>query len=213
MSDANPKLLLDILSLPGQDMGGCLSNCSNKGKCTMNDQNKFVCKCQTYYRGSMCEIDIRGCTPKPCQNNGTCTEVIIPGQEDQGFTCNCSSPVYFGVRCEQKVNVCWNKTCNYNGKCFDNASNFKFTISFCVLVFVLFFFNFLNFFLAIPTCKCFKYFSGEDCDVKSEELKAMKQTAAVASVLAITMVTGFYISIFVGDYFSLAHASVVALFA
>lgn len=51
LGDANPQLLLNILALPGQDMGGCLSNCSNKGKCKMNEQNKFVCLCQQYYRG------------------------------------------------------------------------------------------------------------------------------------------------------------------
>lgn len=177
-------------------------------------KNKEFLRNHHIIAGSSCEIDIRGCTPKPCQNNGTCTEVIIPGQEDQGFTCNCSSPVFFGIRCEQKINVCWNKTCSYSGKCFDNASNLK---HFQVRVFDLlrksikFFFQFFQ--LAIPICKCFKYFSGEDCEIKSDELKAMKQTAAVASVVAITMVTGFYLSIFVGDYFSLVHASVVAMFA
>ena len=122
ISNANPAMLLNILSLPGQDMSGCLSNCSNMGKCTMNAQNKFVCECFRYYRGSMCEIDVRGCTPKPCQNNGTCNEVVLPGQLDQGFSCNCSSPVFFGERCEQKQNVCWNKTCSFQGKCFDNNS-------------------------------------------------------------------------------------------
>jgi hypothetical protein len=126
ISESNPAMMLNILSLPGQDMTGCLSNCSNHGRCTLNSKNKFVCECEQYYRGSNCEIDIRACTKKPCQNNATCTEVIIPGQEDQGFMCNCSSPVYYGERCEQKINVCWNKTCNMNGKCFDNNSNLSF---------------------------------------------------------------------------------------
>ena len=65
--------------------------------------------------------------------------------------------------------------------------------------------------LAIPTCKCFKYFSGDDCETKSDELKAMKQTATVASTLAIVVVTSFYVVIFAMDYFKYLHAIVVGL--
>lgn len=51
LSESNPKLLLGLLSQGDQDMSGCLSNCSNRGVCGINDQNKFGCNCEEYFRG------------------------------------------------------------------------------------------------------------------------------------------------------------------
>jgi len=51
LSDSNPSLLVDLLTLPGQDMTGCLSNCTNRGACSLNENNKFVCACQEYFVG------------------------------------------------------------------------------------------------------------------------------------------------------------------
>lgn len=86
------------------------------------------------FLGDSCERDIRACSAKPCQNNGSCSEVIRPGQAADAvnsFLCNCSSSFFSGLRCEIKFNVCWNKTCSYNGKCFNNASNsFNFILNF-----------------------------------------------------------------------------------
>ncbi len=122
LAESNPKMLLAMLNLPGQDMTGCLSNCSNRGQCSLNDENKFICKCEMFYTGDSCQTDVRACSAKPCQNNGTCIEVSKPGQEINDYACNCSSPFYSGLRCEIKFNVCWNKTCSMNGKCFNNNS-------------------------------------------------------------------------------------------
>ena len=70
-----------------------------------------------------------------------------------------------GLQCEQKVNVCFNKTCSFNGRCYDNAT--------------------------VPTCKCFKFYSGDDCEIKSEVLKKMKQDTAIISIIASTVLAGF----------------------
>ncbi len=51
LSNSDPKLLVNVLSMPGQDMTGCLSNCTNRGTCTLNNNNKFVCGCQEYFIG------------------------------------------------------------------------------------------------------------------------------------------------------------------
>lgn len=53
LSESNPKLLLQILSLDGQDLSGCLANCSNRGVCGMDDNNKFGCTCQEFFRGKL----------------------------------------------------------------------------------------------------------------------------------------------------------------
>ncbi len=52
LSNSDPKLLVNVLSMPGQDMTGCLSNCSNRGACTLNNNNKFVCACQENFIGN-----------------------------------------------------------------------------------------------------------------------------------------------------------------
>lgn len=41
----------------------------------------------------------------------------------------------------------------------------------------------------------------------------MKQTATLASAAAVTIVSGFYVSIFAMDYIKFVHAAVMALFA
>lgn len=58
---------------------------------------------------------------------------------------------------------------------------------------------------AIPTCRCFKYFSGNDCEIKSQELIAMKRTASSVSGVAIAIVSLFYVAIFSMDYFKYIH--------
>lgn len=51
LSESNPTLLLGLLSQGDQDMSGCLSNCSNRGVCGIDDQDKFGCVCEKYFRG------------------------------------------------------------------------------------------------------------------------------------------------------------------
>ena len=80
-----------------------------------------------------------------------------------------------GDNCEKRLDICSNKTCSNQGKCFINGT--------------------------VPTCRCFKFFSGDDCEIKSEEIKSMKQQTAVMSTLAIVIVIGFYGSIFMMDFF------------
>ena len=59
LAEANPKLMMNLLAMDGQDLTGCLSNCSNKGKCAINADNKFVCECLQYYVGDTCNRDSR----------------------------------------------------------------------------------------------------------------------------------------------------------
>lgn len=84
-----------------------------------------------------------------------------------------------GEHCENRLDICFNKTCSMQGKCFVNGT--------------------------VPACRCFKYFSGDECEIKSEEIKTIRQQTAVMSSLAITIVVGFYCSIFMMDYFKYLH--------
>lgn len=98
-------------------MGDCISNCSNHGNCTFLNIKKYICKCEKFYSGQSCQVDLRPCSSKPCMNNGTCIQNLT----SEIFSCNCGE-FYEGVNCEIKKNVCQNETCSKNGNCkdFDN---------------------------------------------------------------------------------------------
>jgi hypothetical protein len=66
-------------------------------------------------------------------------------------------------------------------------------------------------FEAVPTCNCFKYFSGANCEIKSDELKAMKATASATSAVAIVIMCMFYGTVMLGDYLKYFHALVLAI--
>ena len=67
--------------------------------------------------------------------------------------------------------------------------------------------------LAIPTCQCFTYYSGADCELKSEELVAMKKMSSAASSTAVVTMSGMYVTFMVMDYLKFAHMTIMAIFA
>lgn len=104
-----------ILLRSDDDLHGCLSNCSNRGRCALNDKKKLSCVCDNkFVTGDACEEDTRPCSKMMCLNNGTCENLI---QDDviMGFDCTCQKHFY-GKHCEKKINVCKNVTCSYQGK-------------------------------------------------------------------------------------------------
>ena len=45
--------------------------------------NDYFCSCQLGYFGRNCEMEIDECLPRPCDNGGTCTDLV------NGYHCNC----------------------------------------------------------------------------------------------------------------------------
>ena len=45
--------------------------------------NDYFCSCQLGYFGRNCEMEIDECLPRPCENGGTCTDLV------NGYHCNC----------------------------------------------------------------------------------------------------------------------------
>ena len=81
------------LSIPEQtnllnsnyDLSGCIVNCTNRGFCRFDSvSNSFMCSCDEYYTGQVCQIDLRACSSAPCLNNATCVD-----NNTQSFKCEC----------------------------------------------------------------------------------------------------------------------------
>ena len=51
------------------------------------------CDCQAGYTGVTCETDIDECQSSPCQNDGTCFELL------DEYECRCA-PSYSGINCQ-----------------------------------------------------------------------------------------------------------------
>jgi hypothetical protein len=142
----------------------CLLNCSNHGQCFITNNNTFVCECTQNYTGSRCHIDKRLCSSYPCLHNAVCAD-IIDNQGDYSFNCSCP-PNHFGIHCEKQVDLCANETCSNNGVC--SSKNLT------------------------AHCECFPMFSGEKCEIESNEMKAIKATIEITSILAILILISFY---------------------
>ena len=57
--------------------------------------NDYYCSCQPGYFGRNCEMEIDECLPRPCENGGTCTDLV------NGYRCNC--PTDFEVHSTWKI--------------------------------------------------------------------------------------------------------------
>jgi high-affinity nickel permease len=44
----------------------------------------------------------------------------------------------------------------------------------------------------MPFCSCFKFFSGEDCEIQSAELKAIQTIDSIALVISILFIIAIY---------------------
>lgn len=146
-----------------KDISACLTNCSNNGVCGLDSKQDFVCNCFEFYSGNSCDKDLRACSSFPCLKNGTCINKINDTVYD--FKCECKYPFY-SKYCELKINLCQNITCSKQGWCNVNGTTTQ--------------------------CKCFTGFSGENCDVMNQELKAIKAVSNVAAVVAITCIVMFF---------------------
>ena len=182
--EANPELLLTILSFSGQDFNGCLVNCSNNGQCLLNMNKKFVCECERHFVGESCLQDTRICSYSPCKNNATCTDITYPNKTTD-FNCTCGSDLFYGTRCESVKNVCKNVTCSNQGICINLDNN--------------------------PVCQCFKNFNGTYCEIKSAQIKLISRVATSASVVSISIMSLLLAAVIAFDYSSFVHPFLKAL--
>ncbi|RNA43980.1 neurogenic locus notch 1 -like protein [Brachionus plicatilis] len=151
-------VILGLLKQKG-DINNCLKNCSNNGKCKSDSNNTIKCFCNEHFAGVDCSFDTRPCSSKQCLNNGKCVEV-----DATSFECNCSGN-YVGNRCQFLRNdICANKTCSSHGYCYFSEEDTK------------------------VKCKCFKYYTGENCEIEANEIKQIKETIKITTIIALVVI-------------------------
>ncbi|CAF1090978.1 unnamed protein product, partial [Brachionus calyciflorus] len=154
------------------DLTDCLTNCSNHGQCNYDAfMNKLICVCHENYYGSSCKFDLRPCSSNPCLNNGKCSNINI--NNNLNYECQCYGDYFSGRNCEIKKDVCLNETCSSKGECYD----FEHT----------------------PKCKCFNMFSGDKCEIESNNFNIIKIVIRTSSILAIIILIIFYVLCFISD--------------
>ena len=158
MNNLSPSTLKQILNIleSKNDVSSCLSNCSNQGVCKLSNQT-YICECNDYFTGKSCQNDQRPCTKSnKCLNNGTC----INSLDLTSFSCKCpENGVFYGQYCENIKNLCENETCSLHGYCHQQQSEIK--------------------------CKCFKGFNGDNCELESNEVKAVKSFQWTTTIICI----------------------------
>jgi hypothetical protein len=100
-------------------------------------------------------------------NNGICEllpDLVYP--DELSFRCDCDEEFFYGEFCESKYGLCSNETCSSNGACVEEELSIR--------------------------CECFQFYSGEHCEVKEEQLKAIEKVNIVSIVIAISFIVFFY---------------------
>lgn len=171
-----------------------LSGTSNNGRCIVNIYKEFACICENeLYIGDDCDtINPKVCFPGKCLNNGTCTTqyeskvsslAFVASQLDRkpiGYTCECRD-FYHGPDCQYKENPCraLNVNCSNHGVCVASTN--------------------------VPECACFVGYSGENCEVVSEEIMFVRTVSNMAVIASCFIMAGMLSVFIIMDTFKLAR--------
>jgi hypothetical protein len=101
--------------------GGCVTmvSCTNTagsricGACPVHSTGDGIsgCTCNPGYSGNLCQTDINECLSTPCQNGGTCLDLV------NGYNCTCAL-LFSGSRCENDpTDSCLSNPCQNSGTC------------------------------------------------------------------------------------------------
>jgi hypothetical protein len=88
----------------------------------------YTCTCPDGFFGDNCETDEDYCLSSPCQNNGTCHDVM----GGPGYNCTCPTG-YTGVNCEEDIDECAEGICENGGTC-TVSSDMLVGVCVCILI-------------------------------------------------------------------------------
>jgi lipopolysaccharide/colanic/teichoic acid biosynthesis glycosyltransferase len=88
------------------------------------------------------------------------------------YYCECDR-YYYGRNCEQKINICENETCSNHGICKDINHEAK--------------------------CECFKSYSGDKCEIESDEKKTIEKVVSTATIIAIITIISLFLLVLAVD--------------
>nr|CAH0106056.1 unnamed protein product [Daphnia galeata] len=128
----------DCVANPCQNGGSCIDgignytcscppgftgrNCSEDiDECTVLKPcvyGSYQCYCRPGFSGDNCNLEFDECLSHPCQNNGTCNNLI------NGYECVCS-PGFTGKDCDININECESNPCQNNGTCIDGIAGYS----------------------------------------------------------------------------------------
>ena len=139
------------------DLSGCLTGCSNRGKCPLDTNTKSIlCECEMFFTGSSCQIDLRSCSANPCMHSGLCVDLLASaGAQPQSYNCSCASG-FSGRNCETQNDLCQSDSCSSHGSCVSKGN--------------------------VTECHCFADYSGEKCENEKNNFKKMRQSIAFSSL-------------------------------
>ena len=169
--------ILSLLANSTINLNRCLTNCSNRGKCSLNSQqNIYICVCnEIYFQGVQCELDIRPCSSRSqCLNNGTCENLLL--NNEYSFECKCRNNFY-GQFCEHRNSSFDKKLCSFNGRVYyDENEDLK--------------------------CQCFVDYTGEKCEYANTMTKVIQYTRISSLTLLLICIGTFVILIVANDLFN-----------
>ena len=174
--------IINIL-VSSKDISSCLSNCSNQGVCKLSINQTYMCECNGNFQGKSCQTDNRPCSQSnKCLNNGMCVNSL----NLTSFSCTCpEGGPFYGQYCENMINLCENETCSMHGYCTQIQSEIQ--------------------------CKCYNGFEGENCEIESSSVKAVKNVQWTTTIIAILFLALFWIVIISNDllnFFKIGHKRV-----
>ncbi|XP_017558317.2 protein crumbs homolog 2b [Pygocentrus nattereri] len=78
----------------------------------------FLCHCKSGFTGENCSVNIDECESMPCENGGSCEDLI------NAYQCICPSG-FTGVLCEMNIDECENEPCHNGATCEDGIDEYN----------------------------------------------------------------------------------------